>query len=234
MATSKSRPRVRKDPRAAGRTTVPVGPSLVPVERIERAIVILRGHKTMLDETLAELYGVPVKALNQAVKRNLERFPPDFAFKLTPEEALRLRSQTVTSKTGRGGRRTTPYAFTEQGVAMLSSVLRSEQAVRVNNEIMRTFVRLRQLVQSNADLARKLEALERRCDAQFKVVFQAIRDLMAPHPPGGRRHDSASRRRASREPYCAHPTSKRADARSSTPAASPSGDRIRRRSELTR
>lgn len=135
----------------------------------------------MLDEALAGLYGVPVKALNQAVKRNLERFPPDFAFQLTPAELAILRSQSVTSRSGGwGGRRSAPYAFTEQGVAMLSSVLRSEHAVRVNIQIMRTFVRLRQLVLSNDDLARKLVALEKRYDAQFKVVFQAIRDLMAP------------------------------------------------------
>lgn len=155
--------------------------SLVPVERIEREIFVLRGHKVMLDDALAALYGVSVKALNQAVKRNIERFPEDFMFRLTSDEAARLRSQAVTSKpAGRGGRRYAPYAFTEQGVAMLSSVLRSDRAVQVNIEIMRAFVRLRQMLQSNAELARKLDSLERKYDAQFKAVFQAIRELMTP------------------------------------------------------
>jgi hypothetical protein len=153
----------------------------VPTERIERAILVLRGHKVLLDEALADLYGVSVSVLNQAVKRNIARFPADFMFRLTPDEVQLLRSQSVTSSaSSHGGRRYAPYAFTEQGVAMLSSVLRSEQAVQVNIEIMRAFVRLRQLVQSNADLARKLDALEKKYDAQFKAVFQAIRELMAP------------------------------------------------------
>src|SRR5689334_11451983 len=136
----------------------------------------------MLDETLAELYGVPVKALNQAVKRNLARFPADFMFQLTPDEAERLRSQTVTLDPGGQGqhRKYLPYAFTEQGIAMLSSVLRSDRAVHVNIEIMRAFVRLRLLLQSNAELARKLDALEKKYDAQFQVVFRAIRELMEP------------------------------------------------------
>lgn len=134
----------------------------------------------MLDADLAALYGVPTKALVQAVKRNRARFPGDFMFQLTAEEAARLRSQTVTSKPGRGGRRTRPYAFTEQGVAMLSSVLRSERAVAVNVEIMRAFVRLRAMLLGHEDLARKLAALERKYDAQFRVVFDAIRELMAP------------------------------------------------------
>ena len=156
-------------------------PSLVPMERIERAILLLRGHKVMFDSDLASLYGVETKVLNQAVSRNIERFPADFMFQLTEAEATRLRSQTVTLKTGRGHhRKYLPYAFTEQGVAMLSSVLRSPRAVRVNIEIMRAFVRLRQMLQTNADLARKLAALEKKYDAQFKVVFDAIRALMAP------------------------------------------------------
>jgi hypothetical protein len=154
---------------------------LVPGERIERAIVVLRGHKVMLDDALAELYGVPVKVLNQAVKRNIERFPDDFMFQLTTDEAERLRSQSVTLKVGRGlHRKYLPYVFTEQGVAMLSTVLRSSQAVQVNIEIMRAFVRSRQMLQSNAELARKLATLEKKYDAQFKMVFQAIRDLMDP------------------------------------------------------
>jgi hypothetical protein len=151
-------------------------------ERIERAICVLRGHKVMLDDALADLYGVPVKVLNQAVKRNLERFPEDFMFQLTLDEAERLRSQSVTlNPSGRGQhRKYVPYAFTEQGVAMLSSVLRSPRAVQVNVEIMRTFVRLRQMLQQNAELARKLATLEKKYDAQFKIVFDAIRELMAP------------------------------------------------------
>jgi hypothetical protein len=153
---------------------------LVPAERIEHAILVLRGQKVMLDSGLAALYEVPVKALNQAVKRNLDRFPEDFMFQLSQEEATSLRSQSVTSKAGRGGRRTEPYAFTEQGVAMLSSVLRSQRAVHVNIEIMRAFVRLRQMLQQNTELARKLAALERKYDGQFKMVFEAIRDLMTP------------------------------------------------------
>ncbi len=130
--------------------------------RIERSVVLLRGQRVLLDETLAELYGVPVKALNQAVKRNAERFPDDFMFQLTGDEGANLRSQTVTSKTGHGGRRSEPYAFTEQGVAMLSSVLRSEQAVRVNIEIMRAFVRMRRVMQEHEELAKKLAHLERQ------------------------------------------------------------------------
>ena len=155
---------------------------LVPAERIEHAILVLRGQKVMLDSELAALYEVPVKALNQAVKRNLDRFPEDFMFRLNQEEATSLRSQSVTSKAGRGGRRTEPYAFTEQGVAMLSSVLHSQRAVHVNIEIMRAFVRLRQMLQQNTELARKLAALERKYDGQFKMVFEAIRDLMTPAP----------------------------------------------------
>jgi hypothetical protein len=154
--------------------------SLVPPERIERSILLIRSHKVMLDSDLAELYGVTTKRLNEQVRRNLSRFPEDFMFQLTESETHLLRSQFATSKKGRGGRRYLPYAFTEQGVAMLSSVLNSERAIKVNIEIMRTFVRLRRLLASHADLARKLDALERKYDAQFKVVFDAIRELMKP------------------------------------------------------
>jgi hypothetical protein len=168
--------------------------SLVPVERIERVILVIRGHKVMLDTDLALLYEVETKALNRAVKRNLDRFPADFMFQLTDEEAESLRCQFGTSKAetgkasrsqfgtsnGRGGRRYLPYAFTEQGVAMLSSVLHSPRAVQVNIEIMRAFVRLRQMLQQNADLARKLAQLEKKYDAQFRAVFDAIRELMKP------------------------------------------------------
>jgi hypothetical protein len=166
-----------------------MGRAAIPIERITRAILLIRGQKVMLDADLARLYGVETKALNRAVKRNIERFPSDFMFQLTREEAGRLRRQTGTLKTGRGEhRKYRPHAFTEQGVAMLSSVLRSERAVRVNVEIMRAFVQLRQLLSSHADLARKLEALEAKYDAQFKVVFDAIRELMEPpEPPGKRR-----------------------------------------------
>ena len=143
----------------------------------------------MLDADLAHLYGVPTKALVQAVKRNRPRFPSDFVFLLSDQEAAALRSQIVTSnaRPGRGGRRTSPYAFTEQGVAMLSSVLRSERAIQVNVEIMRTFVRLRSLIARNQDLARRLDDLESRYDRQFKVVFDAIRELMTPPPAPKRR-----------------------------------------------
>jgi hypothetical protein len=157
----------------------------IPIERITRAILLIRGQKVILDTDLAELYDVETKALNRAVKRNIERFPPDFIFELTKVETERLRCQSGTSK--RGGRRYRPYAFTEQGVAMLSSVLHSERAVRVNIEIMRAFVQLRQMLSSHADLARKLEALENKYDAQFKVVFDAIRELMTPPAPPKRR-----------------------------------------------
>jgi hypothetical protein len=126
------------------------------------------------------LYGVPVKVLNQAVRRNRERFPDDFMFRLDPNELEDLKSQIVTSSWG--GSRVPPYAFTEQGVAMLSSVLRSPRAVQVNIAIMRAFVRLREMLLTNADLARKLADLERKYDSQFKAVFDAIRQLMAPPP----------------------------------------------------
>lgn len=153
--------------------------------RVQRQILLVRGERVMLDADLAGLYGVSAKALNQAVKRNPARFPPDFMFQLTEDEAERLRSQIVTLEPARRGqhRKYLPYAFTEQGVAMLSSVLRSPRAVAVNIEIMRAFVRLRQLLQTNAELARKLVALERKYDAQFRVVFDAIRELMEPTSP---------------------------------------------------
>jgi hypothetical protein len=152
---------------------------LIPAECIDRAILAFRGHRIMLDEDLANLYQVEVKALNQAVKRNLERFPEDFMFQLTKGETEILRSQSGTSSSW-GGRRTFPYAFTEQGVAMLSSVLRSKRAVHVNIEIMRAFDRLRRMLQANTVLARQLKDLEKKYDCQFKVVFDAIRQLMAP------------------------------------------------------
>lgn len=164
----------------------------VPAERIERRILLIRGQKVMLDADLAELYEVETKALNRAVRRNIERFPGDFMFELTAGEfeSLRchfgtsnLKSQIVTSN-GRGGRRYNPLAFTEQGVAMLSSVLRSQRAVLVNIAIMRAFVKLREMLASHRDLARRLDEMENKYDAQFKVVFDAIRELMkAPEKP---------------------------------------------------
>jgi hypothetical protein len=159
---------------------------LVRTHTIARRVMRLRGHNVLLDTDLAALYDVDVKALNQAVKRNRARFPPDFMFRLTALEAQSLRSQIVTSNSGRGGRRSAPYAFTEQGVAMLSSVLRSSRAVRVNIEIMRAFVRVREMLESNTRLAKKLDELERRYDGQFAAVFNAIRELMAP-PAAARR-----------------------------------------------
>ena len=154
-----------------------------PTERIERSIFLIRGHKVLLDVHLAALYGVTTKRLNEQVRRNRSRFPEDFMFQLTPEEAASLRSQFATSNKGRGGRRYAPYAFTEQGVAMLSTVLNSERAIQVNIEIMRAFVRLRRMLASNAQMARKLVDLENKYDAQFKVVFDAIRQLMTPSEP---------------------------------------------------
>ena len=142
----------------------------------------------MVDDDLAELYEIPVKVLNQAVKRNRSRFPEDFMFQLTSEESDSLRSHFVTLKTGRGRhRKYLPFAFTEQGVAMLSSVLRSKRAVQVNIEIMRAFVRLRQMLASNSQLATKLADMEKKYDAQFKVVFDAIRQLMTPPQPKKRK-----------------------------------------------
>jgi hypothetical protein len=151
---------------------------LIPIEIIEREIYLIRGHKVMLDSNLAQLYAVPTKRLNEQVRRNLRRFPADFMFQLTDEEVSPLRSQIATSK--RGGRRYLPYAFTEQGVAMLSTVLNSERAIEVNILIMRAFVRLRGMISSHKDLARRLDALEKKYDARFRVVFDAIRELMRP------------------------------------------------------
>jgi ORF6N domain len=161
-------------------------PEIAVAAKVENAIFAIRGHKVLLDADLAPMYGVTVRALNQAVKRNQLRFPEDFMFELTVEETKNLRSQIVISSSW-GGRRYVPRAFTEQGVAMLSSVLRTERAALVNVEIMRAFVRLRQMLQQNADLARKLNALEKKYDAQFRVVFDAIRELMAPPVKAQRR-----------------------------------------------
>ncbi len=153
---------------------------LVPVEVIEAKILLIRGQKVMLDSDLAALYKVETKILNKAVKRNEKRFPADFMFQLTAEETKSLRFHFGTSNAGRGGRRYKPYAFTEQGVAMLSSVLNSDRAIEVNVQIMRAFVKLREMIASNKELAKKLDELEKKYDRQFKVVFDAIRQLMTP------------------------------------------------------
>ena len=156
--------------------------TLVPVEIIEHSILLIRKQKVLLDVDLALLYKVELKVMIQAVKRNRERFPKDFMFQLNELEAKSLRSQLVTLKTpGRGRhRKYLPYAFTEQGVAMLSSVLRSPRAIKVNIEIMRAFVRLRQILSTHADLAKKLNDLEQKYDKNFRVVFETIRQLMTP------------------------------------------------------
>jgi len=158
-----------------------INKAIVPIDQIEKKIYIIRGKKIMFDSDLAELYGVEIKVLIQAVKRNIERFPEDFIFQLIKKEYDSLRSQFVTLNTGRGKhRKYLPYAFTEQGVAMLSSVLHSKRAIQVNIQIMRAFVKLREILASHKDLARKLEELEKKYDAQFKIVFDAIRKLMSP------------------------------------------------------
>jgi len=163
--------------------------SLISVERIISQIYLVRGHKVMLDRDLAALYGVPTKALNQAIKRNLARFPEDFMFQLSKAEVTDLRSQIVTSSWG--GRRYLPYVFTQEGVAMLSSVLRSSRAIQMNIVIMRAFVRIRELLATNKDAARRLQDIERRQDDQEEKIdgiVQAIEVLMEPDPvPRSRR-----------------------------------------------
>jgi len=154
---------------------------IVPKEIIEQKILLIRGQKVMLDRDLARLYKVATGNLNKAVTRNLDRFPDDFMFQLSEEEFKNLIFHFGTSSWG--GIRKRPRVFTEQGVAMLSSVLRSKRAVHVNIDIMRTFVRLREILASHAELARKLDTLEKKYDTQFKVVFDAIRKLMPPPPP---------------------------------------------------
>jgi hypothetical protein len=153
-------------------------PEILLAPSIETRILQFRGHKVLLDSDLADLYGVTTKSLNQAVKRNLGRFPSDFMFQLTTEEAELLRSQIVTSKKGRGGRRYQPIAFTEHGVAMLSSVLNSERAIQANIAIIRAFARLREFLATHQDLAKKLAELEDKYDDQFREVFEAIWALM--------------------------------------------------------
>ena len=155
---------------------------LLPVEIIERKIYLIRAHKVLLDSDLAELYGVEVKQLKRQVRRNINRFPEDFMFQLQKEEYESLRSHFGTLKRGEHAKYF-PYAFTEQGVAMLSSVLNSDRAIEVNVQIMRTFVKLREMLSTHKDLSRKLADMEKKYDSQFKVVFDAIRQLMSPTVP---------------------------------------------------
>ncbi len=170
---------------------------LVPAERIEKRILLLRGHKVILDSDLAELYEVEVKQLKRQVRRNLTRFPADFMFELSKKEQESLRLHLRTLKWGEHSKYLS-YAFTEQGVAMLSSVLRSARAVKVNIGIMRAFVRLREVLATHKDLAAKLEAMEKKYDAQFKVVFDAIRQLMLPPEPKKRKIGFLVRERAAK------------------------------------
>ncbi len=165
-------------------------PPAVALDTIQGQILIVRGHKVLLDSDLAALYGVATKVLLQAVKRHAARFPTDFMFRLSTDEFTTLRSQAVTSNEGRGGRRYAPYVFTEQGVAMLSSVLNSSRAIAVNIEIMRAFVRLREAIAGNRELAQKLEELERRIERKLAShdqaivgILKAIRELMTPPEP---------------------------------------------------
>lgn len=163
------------------------GQAVISLQRIAEAIHIIRGHRVMLDADLAHLYGVTTGRLNEQVRRNAGRFPPDFMFQLTSAEATNLRSQFAISSSGWGGRRRPPFAFTEHGALMLATVLKTPVAVHTSIQVVRAFVQLRQLLESNAELARKLDGLEKKYDGQFKVVFQAIRELMAPPEPTRRK-----------------------------------------------
>lgn len=154
--------------------------SILPAERIERAIYLIRGQKVILDSDLAKLYGTSTKRFNEQVRRNADRFPDDFMFQLSDEEWESLRSHIATSKKGRGGRRYAPFAFTEHGAVMAANVLNSPRAVQSSIEVVRAFVRLREMLASHKGLARKLDALEKKYDHHFKVVFDAIRQLMIP------------------------------------------------------
>jgi len=155
----------------------------VATEALAQRILVVRNHRVMLDADLAALYGVLPKRLNEQVRRNHARFPPDFMFQLTPEEADALRSQIATSRPGHGGRRYPPYVFTEHGAVMLAAVLNSDVAVQASIQVVRAFVRLRAMIAAHEELVEKLDALEAKYDQQFHVIFEAIRQLMAPPPP---------------------------------------------------
>lgn len=157
--------------------------ALIPPESIERAILLVRGQKVILDDDLSRLYGVTTKRLNEQIKRNRKRFPVDFMFRLNFQEVKGLRSQFATSNIGRGGRRYLPYAFTEHGAIMAANVLNSQRAIEASVYVVRAFVRLRELIASNKELAKRLDELEKKYDSQFKVVFDAIRELMTPIEP---------------------------------------------------
>jgi len=176
-----AKPARKSTPRAAGKSKK--AEVLVPVERIERVILLIRGEKVILDADLAALYGVTTKRFNEQIRRNLGRFPSDFMFQLTAEEFAVLRSQFATSNAGRGGRRYPPYAFTEHGALMAANVLSSERAEAASVMVVRTFVRLREFLVSHAELAHKLKEMEKQYNSQFKEVFAAIRALMAPPEP---------------------------------------------------
>ena len=156
---------------------------LIPTERIENSILLIRGQKVILDNDLSRLYGVTTKRLNEQIKRNRKRFPGDFMFQLNFQEVKSLRSQFATSNIGRGGRRYLPYAFTEHGAIMAANVLNSQRAIEVSVYVVRAFVKLRQMIASNKELAKRLDELEKKYDSQFKVVFDAIRELMTPVEP---------------------------------------------------
>ena len=158
--------------------------SVIPQDQIEKSILIIRGHRVILDTDLAKIYGVSTKRLNEQVRRNLDRFPDDFMFQLAETAEESLRSQFATSKIGRGGRRYLPYVFTEHGALMLANILNSPTAVASSIQVVRAFINLRQMLSSQAELARKLDLLERKYDHQFKVVFDAIRELtLIPEQP---------------------------------------------------
>ncbi len=166
------------EPQLTAPMQTPSENSIVPIGLITQKIYFVRSARVMLDADLARLYGVATKNLNKAVKRNMRRFPQDFMFQLSPYEMRNLRFQIGTSRKGQGGRRYAPYAFTEQGIAMLSSVLRSARAVQVNVAIMRTFVRLREMLATHDELRRKINAIEKRYDARFQAVFATIRQML--------------------------------------------------------
>ena len=156
--------------------------AVIPLERIERSILLVRGHRVMLDFDLANLYGVLTERLNEQVRRNIDRFPGDFVFQLTAKEYMFLIPQIAGSKRGRGGRRKLPFVFTEHGALMVANVLKSQTAVRTSIQVVRTFMRLREMLSSHKDLARKLADMEKKYDKRFLVVFTELRKLMTPPP----------------------------------------------------